>query len=81
MKNNDFIFDFVGGLSYLSHKTSLNCDKSYIVFSQLDDKQKVIIKPFDKFSNKFFHYAATVTLNYKKLKIFSKNIKNWAFYR
>ena len=65
MKGSDFVFDFVGGLSYKSRKIALNPG------SDIRNPEKLwknaIINPQDC-SNTCFKYAVTVMLNHKNIK-------------
>lgn len=61
MKDSDFIFDYVDGLSYLYNKISLNCGRSYINSTDWTKNRKAAINPIKKCDNKSFQYVAEAT--------------------
>ena len=65
MKGNDFVFDYVNGLSYSCHKLSFSCSGLYIDSPNWIDNKKAIINPRIENDVKCFQYATVVTYNKK----------------
>ena len=64
MIGSDFTFDGVYLLYYKCHKINPNCDGPYIDSPDWIKHKKATINPMNKMDNKFFQYAATLTLNH-----------------
>ena len=67
MKGSVFIFDSVQLMYYKCHKVDFECGGSYIVSPDWIKKKKAAIHPKNE-DDKCFQYAATVALNYEKIK-------------
>ena len=63
---SDFIFDCVNLLRYKCHKINLKRGGSYLDSSDEAKNKKTTINPIND-NDKYFQYAATVTLNYKEI--------------
>ena len=76
MRGSEFVYDSVDALYYNLNKVSLSRGGSYIDFPKWLKSKKATINPKNN-NYKCFQYALTVALNYeKKIKKFTKNIKN-----
>ena len=75
MNESYFIFDSVQIMYYKCHKENFKCGGSYIDSLDLikTKKKKVNTKNED---DKYFQYAATAALNYKKIKWIPKRVSN-----
>ena len=67
MKGSDFVFDYVDKLSYSCHKIRVNFGGSYINSPDSLQNKKATINYINECGDKYFQYAAAVTLNQKEI--------------
>ena len=68
MRGSEFVYDIVDALYYNLNKVSLSRGGSYIDSPKWLKNKKATINPQNKKDDRCFQYAATVALNYQKIK-------------
>ena len=68
MRGSEFVYDTVDVLYYNLNKVSLSRGGSYIDSPKWLKNKKATINPQNKKDDRCFQYAATVALNYQKIK-------------
>ena len=75
MRGCDFIFDSVQLMYYKCHKVNFIRSGSYIDTPDWINEKKATINPKNT-DDKYFQYAATVALNYDKIKWNPERVSN-----
>ena len=75
MQKSDFIFDSVQLMYYKCHKVNFIRSGSYIDTPDWINEKKATINPKNT-DDKYFQYAATVALNYDKIKWNPERVSN-----